>query len=99
MAQRAAHVARTARRAPGRLSTVLASLLSLWRGFPRVMRVGIAVVWIGFIADTVAHATAPPTAAFTRGGFTTFEHLAHAIGIGGMVLTLVGIALQRPRGG
>jgi hypothetical protein len=50
---------------------------------------------VGFLADTVAHATAGP---LPLSGFTTFEHLAHAIGIAGMVLTLVGIAFQHPRG-
>jgi hypothetical protein len=78
---------------PGRLRGVLTQALALWSGFPRTMRAGIAVVWIGFLADTTAHLTAP---AAGGGAFTVFEHLAHGIGIAGMVLTLVGIALQRP---
>jgi hypothetical protein len=83
------------RRAPGRAGVGLRRLAALWSGFPRTMRAGIGVVWIGFLADTVAHSTAGP---IPTGGFTTFQHLAHAIGIAGMVLTLVGIAFQHPRG-
>ena len=85
----------SAGRAPGRASAAVRRLAALWYGFPRTMRVGTGVVWIGFLADTAAHATAGPISA---GGFTTFEHLAHATGIAGMVLTLVGIAFQHPRG-
>jgi len=83
------------RRPTARVRGALGHLVSLWRGFSRTMRAGIVVVWIGFLADTIAHATAGPIAV---GGFTTFEHLAHATGIAGMVLTLVGIAFQHPRG-
>jgi hypothetical protein len=83
------------RRAPGRASAALRRLATVWSGFPRTMRAGIGIVWIGFLADTAAHASTGPV---PGGGFTTFEHLAHATGIAGMVLTLVGIAFQHPRG-
>jgi hypothetical protein len=95
---------------PQRLRAGSRWLLALWRGFPRTMRAGIAVVWVGFLVDTAAHlvsahggggglATARRLGHLSigggGGGFTLAEHLGHVIGIAGMLLTLVGIAFQR----
>ena len=40
-------------RARGRVSAAIRRLVAVWHGFPRTMRAGIAVVWVGFLADTV----------------------------------------------
>jgi hypothetical protein len=95
---------------PQRLRSAWRWLLALWRGFPRTMRAGIVVVWLGFLVDTAAHLAGRRVggdrfAIAERlghlsidgigGGFTLAEHLGHVIGIAGMLLTLVGITLQR----
>ncbi len=97
---------------PQRLTVASRWLLGLWRGFPRTMRAGVVVVWIGFAVDTAAHlATARVgggrfaigerlghlSIGGAGGGFTLAEHLGHGIGIAGMLLTLVGITFQRPQ--
>ncbi|MGH2402411.1 MAG: hypothetical protein ACRDE6_06835, partial [Candidatus Limnocylindria bacterium] len=69
-----------------RFRTVLAELGTL----PTLSRIGIVVIVIAGLTDVAVHLLIAAPAGHDHGGFAA-EHMAHVLGIIGMVLTLAGV--------
>lgn len=61
------------------------------RSFPRVARIGLAVMLAGLVADVVEHAVIPHVHDQLIAGFPVGEHGAHAVVVAGMVVVLGGV--------
>src|SRR5688500_16856793 len=75
-----------------RLRAVLAELGTL----PAMSRIGVAVIVIAGLTDVAVHLLIAAPAGHEHGAFAT-EHLAHVLGIVGMVLTLAGVVVHGVR--
>ena len=69
------------------------------RPFPRLGRLGVAVMVIGFGLDLVAHTLLPQ--ALVAGTFSPQQHAAHLVVLIGMVLVILAVVVdgQRHAGG
>ena len=64
---------------------------------PRLAKAGIGVIAIGVAADAYVHSLGVVTAG-TLAALVVQQHLAHAVVLLGMVLTLAGVVLGGARG-
>jgi hypothetical protein len=64
---------------------------------PRLAVLGIAVIAVGVLADAIVHSLGVVTAG-TLAALVVQQHLAHAVVLLGMVITLAGVVVDGARG-